>query len=140
MTNLLPTETVSFQVIKKAFQTILASYSDIQYILWIIPTSVLSGCSSTALIIKNSTCRYIAHTVSRSSNYKLRVHFPTSPKFKNRFLSYPNTSFIQMTHPRIPSLCVHGLANFKITNCYKNPILPCGLALWAFCFSSDNVN
>ena len=116
MTNLLPTETVSFQVIKKACQNILVSCLDIKYILWTISASVLSGCSSTASLIKNSTCRCIGHTVNSSSNYKLRIHFSTSPKFKN--LSYPNASFIHMMHQWRLSFCVHSLANFTITNCY----------------------
>ena len=57
MTNLRPllTEPVSFRV--NACQIILLSCLDIQHTLLTIFASVLSGCSSSASIIKNSTCR-----------------------------------------------------------------------------------
>ena len=53
MTNLLPTEAVSFQVIKKVFQSILTFCLDILKILWTISASVLSGCSSILLPLLN---------------------------------------------------------------------------------------
>ena len=128
----IPTETVSFQEIKKAFQSILASHLDIQYILWTISASIPSGCLSIASIIKNSTSRADSSDTLSTGLPTINSGFTSPLLLSLKIVFYYiliRRSLIHITHHRRPWLCVHGLANFKIANCYKNPIIPCGLAL-----------